>query len=232
MDFWTSRVHSAKHLSALQAARLNHSSDNHLNMDGLEGDDDARAYFPCPFCYVEIEVRILCNHLHEEHCFDLKNAVIVGYLTSTCLIPSVCPLCAANLGKDAIGHFTEQHSHSVKRRRKSQKSGFWSNSSSMFGKDLRELSSFLGSSSMSGRGNVHDSAPDPLLSPFLCNVTLSDPKGNQDDDCSSSAGSTTSIVTRHVNTTSAMSDELQEQDYEERRQRATFFQELILSTIF
>lgn len=215
MDFWASRVHSAKHLSALQAARLNHNSDNHLNMDGLEGDDDARAYFPCPFCYVEIEVRILCNHLQEEHCFDLKNAV--------------CPLCAANLGKDAIGHFTEQHSHSVKRRRKSQKSGFWSNSSSMLGKDLRELSSFLGSSSMSGRGNVHDSAPDPLLSPFLCNVTLSDPKGNPDDDCSSSAGSTISVVT---STTSAMSDELQEQDYEERRQRATFFQELILSTIF
>ncbi|KAL7222769.1 hypothetical protein ACSBR1_024464 [Camellia fascicularis] len=184
MDFWASRVHSAKHLSALQAARLNHNSDNHLNMDGLEGDDDARAYFPCPFCYVEIEVRILCNHLQEEHCFDLKNAV--------------CPLCAANLGKDAIGHFTEQHSHSVKRRRKSQKSGFWSNSSSMLGKDLRELSSFLGSSSMSGRGNVHDSAPDPLLSPFLCNVTLSDPKGNPDDDCSSSAGSTTSVVTRYL----------------------------------
>lgn len=215
MDFWASRVHSAKHLSALQAARLNHNSDNHLSMDGLEGDDDARAYFPCPFCYEEIEVRILCNHLQEEHCFDLKNAV--------------CPLCAANLGKDAIGHFTEQHSHSVKRRRKSQKSGFWSNSSSMLGKDLRELSSFLGSSSMSGRGNVHDSAPDPLLSPFLCNVTLSDPKGSPDDDCSSSAGSTTSVVT---STTSAMSDELQEQDYEERRQRATFFQELILSTIF
>lgn len=26
----------------------------------------------------------------------------------------VCPICAANLGKDALGHFTVQHAHSIK----------------------------------------------------------------------------------------------------------------------
>lgn len=51
-------------------------TDNHLNMDGSEGEDDSRAYFPCPFCYVEIELHALCSHLQEEHCFDLKNAVL------------------------------------------------------------------------------------------------------------------------------------------------------------
>lgn len=51
-------------------------TDNHLNMDGSEGEDDSRAYFPCPFCYVEIELHTLCSHLQEEHCFDLKNAVL------------------------------------------------------------------------------------------------------------------------------------------------------------
>ena len=40
-----------------------------------DGEDDARSYFPCPFCCVEIEVPVLCSHLQEEHCFDLKNAV-------------------------------------------------------------------------------------------------------------------------------------------------------------
>ncbi|KAL6997084.1 hypothetical protein U1Q18_007206, partial [Sarracenia purpurea var. burkii] len=178
VDFWASRVHSAKHFSALQAARLIHHSDNQLNMDDSEGDD---AYFPCPFCYVEIELRALCTHLQEEHCFDFKNAV--------------CPLCAANLGKDAIEHFMVQHSHSVKRRKRTQKSGFWSNSSAMLGKDLRELSSFLGANSMSGRGGVHDSAPDPLLSPFIWNIPLPDNKSNQEDECSSNAASTTSNVT-------------------------------------
>ncbi|KAJ6375496.1 hypothetical protein OIU77_000478 [Salix suchowensis] len=101
-DFWTSRVHSAKKLSAIQAATRN--SGNHLAMDDSDGDDNSRAYFPCPFCYVEIEVHVFCSHLQDEHCFALKNAV--------------CPLCAANLGKDAIEHFIVHHAGSMKHRRK------------------------------------------------------------------------------------------------------------------
>ncbi|KAL3824888.1 hypothetical protein ACJIZ3_020917 [Penstemon smallii] len=95
---------------------------NNINME----DKEVRAWFPCPFCYVEIEVPILCLHLQEEHYFDMKNAV--------------CPICAANLEKDTISHFTMQHAHSVKRRKKSQNSGFWS-------------------------CNV-----SPILTPFLCTV--------------------------------------------------------------
>lgn len=130
--------------------------DNHLVLDEFEGDEDARAYFPCPFCYVEIEVNLLCSHLQIEHCFDLKNAVTTPS-TLLCLIADysmnlihcraqdsctiwyikekrgkcsevqvsdklnlllqkfqVCPLCAANLGKDATGHFTAQHASSLK----------------------------------------------------------------------------------------------------------------------
>uniref|UniRef100_A0A5B6ZKB3 Drought induced 19 protein type zinc-binding domain-containing protein n=1 Tax=Davidia involucrata TaxID=16924 RepID=A0A5B6ZKB3_DAVIN len=211
VDFWASRVHSgsAKHLSAVQAAGLN-NPDNHLNINDSEGDDDTRAYFPCPFCYVDIEVPVLCSHLQEEHCFDFKNVV--------------CPLCAANLGKDVIGHFTVQHAHSVKWRKKSQKSGLWTNSSAMLGKDLRQQSN-----SMNGRGNVHETAPDPLLSPFLFNIPLSDPKSNEQDECSSDAASTTSDVQSGK---SSILDEVQEEDYEERSQRAAFCQQLILSTIF
>lgn len=40
--------------------------------------DDVRAWFPCPFCYVHIAAGVLCSHLQEEHCFDLKNAVILA----------------------------------------------------------------------------------------------------------------------------------------------------------
>ncbi|XAR67970.1 hypothetical protein NMG60_11002932 [Bertholletia excelsa] len=211
VDFWPSRVHSNKHLSVLQASRLGHSSgNNRLYMDGSEGDDDTRAYFPCPFCYIEIELPTFCSHLQKEHCFDFKNAV--------------CPLCAANLGKDAIGHFTVQHSHSVKRRRKSQKSGYWSNSSSMLGNNLRELRSFLGSTLKNERTDMHDYVPDPLLSPFLCPLSVSDSKGCLDIDSSKDATSTISCM--------ASSDELQGQDSEEKRQRAAFIQQVILSTIF
>ncbi|KVI06303.1 Drought induced 19/ RING finger protein 114 [Cynara cardunculus var. scolymus] len=171
MDFWGSRAHSAKHhhhhhhhFHTLQSGRLN-NADNHPMMDG---EDDVRAWFPCPFCYVEIEIPVLCCHLQEEHCFDLKNAVfpstlylLINHLTfynqshfDLNRNGSVCPICAANLGKDAIAHFTSHHVHSVKRRRKSQKSGLWSNGMNI----ARE---------MTDRGNMQETTPDPLSAFFI-----------------------------------------------------------------
>ncbi|XP_043726088.1 protein DEHYDRATION-INDUCED 19 homolog 5-like [Telopea speciosissima] len=212
VDFWTSRVQSANHLTAMQAARLNF--ENHLSLDDYEGDDDIRACFPCPFCYVEIEVPVLCAHLQEEHCFDVKNAV--------------CPLCAANLGKDMIGHFTLQHAHMLKRR-KPQRSGLWTSSSSMLGKELQELNAFLGATSTIGRGSATDSTPDPLLSPFLCSIVLSDTKDGQDTHSKNDLPASSDIKSMEPPSTS---DDAPEQDYRERNQRAEFFQQLILSTIF
>ncbi|KAI3765889.1 hypothetical protein L2E82_15935 [Cichorium intybus] len=190
MDLWGSRVQSAKHyhhhFHSLQSGRLN-NYDNHLTTDG---DDDVRAWFPCPFCYVEIEIPALCCHLQEEHCFDLKNAV--------------CPICAANLGKDAIAHFTSHHVHSIKRRRKSQKSGLWNNGLG----PTRE---------MTERGNLNESTPDPL-SAFLYNAPFSELQEDQPPSATIDVKST--------------NEELEVKDHEEKRHRASFVQQLIFSTIF
>ncbi|XP_024970837.1 protein DEHYDRATION-INDUCED 19 homolog 5-like [Cynara cardunculus var. scolymus] len=193
MDFWGSRAHSAKHhhhhhhhFHTLQSGRLN-NADNHPMMDG---EDDVRAWFPCPFCYVEIEIPVLCCHLQEEHCFDLKNAV--------------CPICAANLGKDAIAHFTSHHVHSVKRRRKSQKSGLWSNGMNI----ARE---------MTDRGNMQETTPDPL-SAFLYNAPFSE---LQEDQVSTATSDVKSIKEAE-----------EPKDHEEKSHRAAFVQQLIFSTIF
>ncbi|XP_030473789.1 protein DEHYDRATION-INDUCED 19 homolog 6-like [Syzygium oleosum] len=207
VDFWSSRVRSSKHrLSAIHASGLRY--DNHIVLDDSEGDDDFRAFFPCPFCYVEIDVNILCKHLQNEHCFDLKNAV--------------CPLCAANLGKDATRHFIEDHTSSLKRRKRSNKSGFWTASSASLS---RELSSFLGSSAHV-KANAFEMTPDPLLTPFLHNLPFSDPDQAQQEDDSSMDSPTASDAK------SASSDEGEGQDYGTRRQRAAFVQDLIASTIF
>ncbi|KAI3464139.1 hypothetical protein Pfo_020802 [Paulownia fortunei] len=205
MDFWAARVHSAKHLPAVQSARLSNSV-----MED-EGDDEVRAWFPCPFCYVEIEVPVLCVHLQEEHCFDLKNAL--------------CPICAANLGKEAISHFTLQHAHSIKRRKKSKKSDFWSNISTNIAKDLRELSSVLGTNSLTCPSSGSEPAPDLVLSPFLCTVPPAVPKDGQKDiyPC---------VAASDMESKPSPSDEVEGQDYEERRQRAAFLQGLLVSTIF
>lgn len=210
VDVWASRVHSAKHLSVVQAHRLN--SGNYFTMDDSDGDDDARAYFPCPFCYVEIEIHVLCIHLQEEHCFDLKNAV--------------CPLCAANLGKDATGHFIVQHSSSFKRRRKSLKSGLWTGGSAVqLGK---ELSSFLGGLT-NGKANAQEYAPDPLLSPFLNGVSNPEPKGSQQDE---SFKENVSLISRPQSPGMSSHNGGNELDHEERTQKAAFVQDLVASMIF
>ncbi|KAM1285085.1 hypothetical protein ACFX2I_027903 [Malus domestica] len=144
-------VHTAKSFSAVHAARLHY--DNHMVLEDFEGDDDAKSCFLRPFYYVEIEVPLLCNHLEEEHCFNFKNAV--------------CPLCAANMRKDVIAHFTVHHASSFKHRRKSQKSGLWPGSLAMLGKALLE----------NGRSYAQESAPDPLLSPCIYNISFPDPTG-------------------------------------------------------
>ncbi|KAJ4712427.1 Protein DEHYDRATION-INDUCED 19 like [Melia azedarach] len=208
IDSWSSRVHSAKHFPAFQTSRLNF--DNHLIMDESEGDDDIKACFPCPFCYLDIELHLICSHLQEEHFFDLKNAV--------------CPLCAANLGKDAVEHFIVQHASSLKRRKKSLKSGFWNGGSAMLGK---ELSSFLGSST-TGKGNAQECIPDPLLSPFLCRAPISETKGIQKDDCSNEV----SVASDLKSMEPTSQDYSHEENIEEKRQRAAFAQQLIMSTIF
>ncbi|KAH0749712.1 hypothetical protein KY290_028944 [Solanum tuberosum] len=209
VDFWTTRENSANNLSTFQCTNLS-NSDSFLN----EAEEDVRAWFPCPFCYVEIEVPMLCSHLQDEHCFDLKNAV--------------CPICAATLGKDPTGHFSAQHAHSVKRRRNYLKPGFWNNAAAMIGKDPREMASFFGTDSAFGRYKVQELAPDPLLLPFLCNFAPSDLKCRQQDKSSVCDAATPEIESSKL----AVSDPALEEDFEEKRQRAAFLQELVASTIF
>jgi hypothetical protein len=159
---------------------------------------------------VDVEINVLCSHLQEEHCFDLKNAV--------------CPLCAANLGKDAMEHFIVQHASSQKRRRKYPKSGFLTSHSVMLGK---ELSSFLGSST-NVKESGHESAPHPFLSPFL-HSTSSGPKGIQQDKCSENSAP---VATGLESAKQSLRDEDDERNKEEMRLRAAFVQSLIESTLF
>ncbi|KAL3512716.1 hypothetical protein ACH5RR_025433 [Cinchona calisaya] len=156
----------------------------------------------------------------------------------------VCAICTATLGKDAVGHFTLQHAHSVKvylcldmmlmrylqiaTEEKLSTSGMWSNASATVGKDLRELTSYLGSNSLNCRSDRHGPAPDPLLSPFLCSTTFSDPTDYKTNVCYSYADSRANAESNKP----SLSDAVQEQDYEERMQRAALFQELIVSIIF
>ena len=41
----------------------------------MDGDEELRVEFACPYCLEEFDVSTLCSHLEDEHCFESKVAV-------------------------------------------------------------------------------------------------------------------------------------------------------------
>ncbi|KAL6865304.1 hypothetical protein ACP4OV_016455 [Aristida adscensionis] len=171
------------------------------------GDDEWWEYFPCPFCYIEVEVPFLCDHLQEEHCFDMKNAV--------------CPICADCLGIDTVAHFRVQHSHLLKRRKSSSKP------SSAAEKEAYEDEDdyFEAPSHCTGR-QVPDTTPDPLLSQFICGVAQLDqgPDEFEDDD-------DFSPIPDDQRADQIVMDDASKRDIEERLQRVEFVKQMVMTTI-
>ncbi|KAL1371452.1 hypothetical protein HN51_001695 [Arachis hypogaea] len=199
-DLRSSVHHSAKHLSRVQASRLH--SDDYSVFQYTDVDDDPQSHFRCPFCDFAIQVRVLCSNLEEEHCPDLKNVV--------------CPVCDQNLGRDVIRQFT--HSNPRKWMWKSEKYNFWSGNSAMLGKKLAAM------------GNKQESMPDPLLSPFICNMPVPSSNDIHPNEDSSSSKKDLDIPDAKRSGTDAPRIG-NEQDLQERKLRADFVQSLVLSTI-
>eukprot|EP00246_Nothoceros_aenigmaticus_P018447 TRINITY_DN963_c0_g1_i3.p1 TRINITY_DN963_c0_g1~~TRINITY_DN963_c0_g1_i3.p1 ORF type:complete len:402 (-),score=48.49 TRINITY_DN963_c0_g1_i3:257-1462(-) len=51
------------------------SANRHLTLEDLEGEDEMRPDFSCPYCYEEFDITSLCAHLEDEHCFETRAAV-------------------------------------------------------------------------------------------------------------------------------------------------------------
>lgn len=51
----------------------------------MDGDDECRAEFPCPFCTEDFDIVGLCCHIDEEHPVDGRNGVC-GFLLLSSLM--------------------------------------------------------------------------------------------------------------------------------------------------
>ncbi|CAF2373796.1 unnamed protein product, partial [Brassica napus] len=112
--------------------------------EDLEGEDESKSEFICPFCADVFDIVGLCCHIDEEHPVEAKNGV--------------CPVCTKRVGLDI--------SFYVQRRRRLRKGGYGSAYLALK-KELREanLQSLLGGSSRFTSSTNLDS--DPLLSSFM-----------------------------------------------------------------
>ncbi|RWW20087.1 hypothetical protein BHE74_00055896 [Ensete ventricosum] len=96
-DTW-SRVSDA---SKRQLLALQSRYDVYLGLEETDGgEDDSRPEFTCPFCSEGFDIVGLCCHIDDEHPIEARNGV--------------CPLCAARVGMDMIGHTTTEHANLLK----------------------------------------------------------------------------------------------------------------------
>ncbi|XP_010245434.1 PREDICTED: protein DEHYDRATION-INDUCED 19 homolog 3-like isoform X2 [Nelumbo nucifera] len=215
-DLWSGRLStsSKRYQSALQSR-----ADLYLGFEEIDGEDDTRAEFLCPFCSEDFDIVGLCCHIDDEHPVEAKNGV--------------CPVCAMRVGMDMVGHITMQHGNFFKmqRRRKFRKGGSHS-TFSLLRKELREgnLQSLLGGSSYVVSSS--STAPDPLLSSFIYNMPMIDEPTIVPSHSSAEASSVSKISYESVSESAQPSPPLSDKDQEEKSRRCEFVQGLLLSTVF
>ncbi|KAF2288291.1 hypothetical protein GH714_005838 [Hevea brasiliensis] len=69
-DSWSVRISSVskRYQSVLQSR-----SDVFMGFEEIDGDDDTREEFPCPFCSEYFDIVGLCCHIDDEHPMEANN---------------------------------------------------------------------------------------------------------------------------------------------------------------
>lgn len=225
-DLWISRLAAAKRHYSLQHQH-NHQLDR-LGMEDFELEEEVRPDFPCPYCYEDHDLSSLCSHLEDDHPFESKAAV--------------CPICSVKVARDMLSHITLQHGHLFKlqRRRRLRRVAIPNSQAlSLLGRDLREahLQVLLGSG---GYQSNNTAAPttvtDSLLSSLVLNFPTSEvedmPKSTISTAESFSTKKTSSLQTWKSSLDLSLSHEEREQKRRQATVRASFMQDLLLTTLF
>ncbi|OEL13223.1 Protein DEHYDRATION-INDUCED 19 [Dichanthelium oligosanthes] len=220
-EHWISRLAAAKRF---YAAQLGHS--DRAGMEELDMDEEVRPEFACPYCYEDHDVASLCAHLEEEHPFEPHAAA--------------CPVCSEMVTRDMVNHITMQHGYLFKNRRRLRRFVIpGSQALSLLSRDLREahLQVLLGGGHRSSNNNTTTNiSADPLLSSFGLSFPASDAEQTSKSTISVPDGATmvkdTPAQARKLSFDSSLTSEEREQKRKQASVRATFVQDLLLSTLF
>ena len=220
-EHWISRLAAAKRF---YAAQLGHG--DRAGMEELDMDEEVRPEFACPYCYEDHDVASLCAHLEEEHPFEPHAAP--------------CPICSDKITKDMLNHITVQHGYLFKNRRRLRRFIIpGSQALSLLGRDLREahLQVLLGGGGhRSSNNNTTNISSDPLLSSFGLSFPTSDAEETSKPPVSIPDGPSmvkempTQLWESSID--ASLTSEEREQKRKQASVRATFVQDLLLSTLF
>ncbi|CAN8265291.1 unnamed protein product [Cochlearia groenlandica] len=151
-DSWRERLASASRRYQLDFLSR---SDNCLGLEEIEGEDDSKEEYACPFCSEYYDIVSLCGHIDEDHSMNANNGV--------------CPICTVKVSSDMVAHITLQHANM---KRKSIRSSTHQSMLSMLKREFPDgnfQSLFDGASRVvpSSSSSLSNIAADPLLSSFI-----------------------------------------------------------------
>ncbi|KAJ4958124.1 hypothetical protein NE237_025235 [Protea cynaroides] len=55
------------------------SNDIYMGFEEIDGDEDTRAEFPCPFCSEDFDIVGLCCHIDDEHPLEARNGILLRW---------------------------------------------------------------------------------------------------------------------------------------------------------
>ncbi|CAN1129637.1 Protein DEHYDRATION-INDUCED 19 [Linum perenne] len=206
-DFWTSRIAAAKRQYTLN----HHNQTSHLDrlsVEEFEVEEDVRPDIPCPYCYEDFDVSSLCSHLEDEHPCE---------------------------------------SRATRRRRLRRVAIPNSQALSLLGRDLREahLQVLLGGggtggyrSSTSSANASTAAATDPFLSSLILNFPSSEVEevsksvvASAEEESFAKKSSSVSPYVWRASIDPSLSPEEREKRIKQAAGRASFVQNLVLSTL-
>ncbi|KAG2406549.1 hypothetical protein LR48_Vigan03g281000 [Vigna angularis] len=192
-------------------SRLKSHFELFIDFDEVNGDEDFRTAYPCPFCADDFDLLELCCHLDLDHPAEAKSAI--------------CPVCTVWIGSNVVDHIAAQHGNLFKSQLKSK----WYKDESYPDLSFSRKGKPDFSSGLSPGMSTSNTSSDPWLS-FLYGASAVDECENVLPDSSSEI----SVEEVHSNDKVLERDVqpyLSDKDQIEKAQRSKFVQGLLVSTI-
>ncbi|TKY61745.1 DEHYDRATION-INDUCED 19-like 2 [Spatholobus suberectus] len=197
-------------------SRLKSHLELFIDFDDVNGDEELRTAYPCPFCAEDFDLLELCCHLDFDHPIEAKSGI--------------CPVCTMWVGTNMVDHIAAQHGNLFKSQLKSKcykDESYPALSFSRKGEQDGHWRSF--SAGLSPAMSTSKAASDPWLS-FLCGASpVDEPECVQPD-----SSSEVSIEEIHSNDKVLERDvqpPLSDKDQIEKARRSEFVQGFLVSTI-
>ncbi|XP_028226285.1 protein DEHYDRATION-INDUCED 19 homolog 3-like [Glycine soja] len=195
-------------------SRLKSHFELFIDLDEVNGDEELRTAYPCPFCAENFDLLELCCHVDLDHPIEAKSGI--------------CPVCTLWIGTNMVHHIAAQHGNLLKSHLKSKcyKDEPYP---ALYFSSKGERDGHWQSFSTGLSPTTSKAASDPWLS-FLCGPSAVDECENVQPDSSSEV----SIEEIHSNDNVLERDvqpSLSDKDQIEKAQHIKFVQGLLMSTI-